>query len=416
MAFDAAELDAQDPLAEFAAEFYKPPGKIYLDGNSLGLLCKPAERSLNEAIELWRTRAIEGWTDGPEPWFEMSRKAAALLAPILGAEPEDVMIGQSTTVNLHQLLATYHQPGRKILIDEWSFPTDRYAVASHLLLRYQDPINDVIVVPDDYTYVDETHLLAAMDGSVGMAILPSVVYRSGQLLDVAKLTHEARRRDVLVAWDCSHSAGAIPHQFRAEDIDLAFGCTYKYLNGGPGSPGWLYVHPRLRDRAPGLAGWFGSDPVRQFQMSAELQPADDSGRFMMGTPHILSLAPLVGALQLIRRAGVRALRTKSLLLTDYLIGRWTTPIGHRYVNIYTPVHHHERGGHVTFDTPFAARLSRALRAKGVICDFRPPTLLRLAPSPLYTSFAECKDAMDTFEDIVMSNSPEDLPDDNALVT
>ena len=251
MPVSPAELDANDPLAKYAAEFYKPPGKIYLDGNSLGLLCKPAEASLNEALESWRTRAIQGWTDGPEPWFEMSRKAAKLLAPILGAEPDDVAIGESTTVNLHQLLATFHQPGKRILIDEWSFPSDRYAIASHLPLRYQDPERDLIVVPDRDGLIEPNDLLNAMDRSVGMTVLPAVAYRSGQLLDMANLTHEARSRNILIAWDCSHSAGVIPHRFRDDNIDLAFGCTYKYLNGGPGSPGWLYVHPRLRDRAAG---------------------------------------------------------------------------------------------------------------------------------------------------------------------
>ena len=147
----AADLDARDPLAGFAAEFHKPPGMIYLDGNSLGLLCKPAEAALYEAVESWRTRAILGWTEGPDPWFEMSRKAARMLAPLLGADPADVMVGQSTTVNLHQLLATYYDPtgpAPRILIDEWCFPSDRYAVESHLRLRGRDPEKDLVVVPD----------------------------------------------------------------------------------------------------------------------------------------------------------------------------------------------------------------------------------------------------------------------------
>src|SRR5262245_19756092 len=275
MSTSTAELDANNPLAKFADEFYKPPGMIYLDGNSLGPLCKPAEASLREAIESWRTRAILGWTEGPDPWFEMSRQAAALLAPILGAEPVDVMVGESTTVNLHQILATFHQPGKKILIDEWSFPTDRYAVESRLRMTTGTvvrrsttvPVVHPVVVPDRDGLVSDDDLIAAMGESVGLAILPTVVSRSGQLLDMIRVTHAARDKGVLVAWDCCHSAGIILHQFRRDDIDLAFGCTYKYLNGGPGSVGFLYVHPRWRDRLPGLAGWFGSDPARQFEMS-----------------------------------------------------------------------------------------------------------------------------------------------------
>jgi kynureninase len=416
MELNAAELDARDPLAHFADEFYKPPGKIYLDSNSLGLLCKPAEKSLNEAIEMWRTRAIEGWTDGPEPWFEMSRKAARLLAPILGAEADDVMIGQSTTVNLHQLLATFHQPGKRIVIDEWSFPSDRYAIASHLPLRYQDPERDLIVVPDRNGLIEPSDLLKAMDHSVGMAVLPAVAYRSGQLLDMANLTHEARQRNVLIAWDCSHSAGVIPHRFRDDEIDLAFGCTYKYLNGGPGSPGWLYVHPRLRDRLPGLAGWFGSDPARQFQMSAEMQPASDAGRYMIGTPHALTLAPLLGSLELVNRAGVPALRAKSLALTRYIWELDTERNSTVGLSLVTPREDHRRGGHVTFAHPEARLLSRVLRYYGIIVDHRPPNLLRLAPAPLYTSFGDCVDAVDEITISWCARKYEAFGEDNALVT
>jgi kynureninase len=288
----AAELDAQDPLAAFAHEFYKPAGQIYLDGNSLGLLCKPAEAALNEAIESWRTRAIQGWTEGPETWFEMSRKAARLLAPILGAQPDDVMIGQSTTVNLHQLLATFYDPASsrpRILIDGWCFPSDRYAIESHLSLRGKNPREHLLVVPNRDELLEDADLLSAMDDGVGLAVLPAVVYRTGQLLDMARLTWEARKREVVILWDCSHSAGVVPHQFLSDEIDLAFGCTYKYLNGGPGSVGWLYAHSMFREATPGLAGWFGCDPAKQFAMSAEFNPAADAGRFMIGTPHVLSL-------------------------------------------------------------------------------------------------------------------------------
>jgi kynureninase len=416
MELNAAELDARDPLASFADEFYKPPGKIYLDGNSLGLLCKTAEKSVNDAIEMWRTRAIEGWTDGPEPWFEMSRKAARLLAPILGAEADDVMIGQSTTINLHQLLATFHQPGKRIVIDEWSFPSDRYAIASHLPLRYQDPGRDLIVVPDRDGLIDPSDLLHAMDQSVGMAVLPAVAYRSGQLLDMANLTHEAHKRNVLIAWDCSHSAGVIPHRFRDDEIDLAFGCTYKYLNGGPGSPGWLYVHPRLRDRLPGLAGWFGGDPARQFAMTYELQPANDAGRYMVGTPHVLSLAPLLGSLELVNRAGVPALRTKSLALTRFIWELDTERNSTVGLSLVTPREDHRRGGHVTFAHPEARLLSRVLRHYGIVVDHRPPNLLRLAPAPLYTSFGDCVDTVDEITISWCARKYETFGEDNALVT
>jgi kynureninase len=416
----ADDLDARDPLASFAAEFAKPAGTIYLDGNSLGLLCRPAEEKLHQALEAWRRRAILGWTEGPEPWFDMSRRAAALLAPILGADAADVMVGQSTTVNLHQLLATFydpHGPRPRILIDENCFPTDRYAVESHLRLRGRDPARDLVIVPSrDDRPLEETALLGAMDDTVGLAVLPTVLYRSGQLLAVAALTRAARAAGVQIIWDCSHSAGVVPHYFGADDVDFAFGCTYKYLNGGPGSVGFMYVSRRWRDYRTGLAGWFGGDPARQFEMAPEFIPAADAGRFLMGTPHVLSLAPLLGALRLILNADVAALRAKSLRLTAFLRQTIERRLARHGVRVMTPAEEHRRGGHINLTHPDAGRLSRALRARGVIPDFRPPDLLRLCPSPLYTSFAECERAVNVIDELLTNRSYETLADRNALVT
>jgi kynureninase len=416
----AHSLDAADPLARFAGRFARPPGVVYLDGNSLGLLSHPAEESLWTALDMWRDLAIRGWTEGPEPWFGLSRKVAGLLAPLLRAWNEDVMVGQTTTANLHQLLATFYDPTcnrPRILIDGTAFPTDRYAVESHLRLRGRDPRTDIrFVEPGEDGLLDEDRIIAAMDSTVGFAVLPAVVYTTGQLLDVYRLTHEAQERELLIAWDSSHSAGVVDHAYWREDIDLAFGCTYKWLNGGPGSVGWLYVHPRLRDRLPGLAGWFGCDPARQFEMAAEFHPAADADRYLMGTPHVLSLAPLVGSLKLIAEAGVPAIREKSLRLTAFLrelIEDRLAPFG---VRVITPREDHRRGGHLTLALPDAGKLSRALRARGVIPDFRPPDMLRLAPAPLYTSFAECEAAVEVLDDLLRTNSYLDLPDRDDAVT
>jgi len=419
MTIPAAELDSRDPLAGFAAEFDKPPGQIYLDGNSLGVLSRSAEAALREAVESWRSRAILGWTDGPEPWFDMSRLAAGRLAPILGAEPDDVMVGQSTTVNLHQLLATYYDPlgpRPRILIDEWCFPSDRYAIESHLRLRGRDSQSDLVIVPCREEILDESELISAMADGIGLAVLPSVTYRAGQLLDMRDLTIAARELGTTILWDCSHSAGVIEHRFWKDEIDLAFGCGYKYLNGGPGAVGWLYVHPWLRERLPGLAGWFGSDPARQFEMSATFHPAADAGRFLIGTPHIFSLAPILGSLELIDRAGVPALWAKSLMQTQFLQVEIDTRLAQFGARTITPLEDGRRGGHITLAHPEAGNLSHALRARGVIPDFRPPDLLRFCPAPLYTSFAECARAINILEEILRSGAYHQLPDHDARVT
>lgn len=416
----AAVLDARDALAGLAMEFAKPPNRIYLDGNSLGLLCRPAEAALRGALDAWREHAIQGWTAGPDPWFDLPRRVAQLLAPLLGAEAGDVMVGQSTTVNLHQLFATHYDPNSsrpRVLIDIHSFPTDRYAVASHLALRGRDPVRNLIVVgAENNELLDDDEIVAAFDRDVGWAVLPSVLYRSGQLLDMPWITHEARQRGVSIVWDCSHSAGVAPHRFRADDIDFAVGCTYKYLNGGPGSAAFLYEHPRWRERAPGLAGWFGVAPARQFAMEPAFHPADDAGRFLMGTPHIFSIAPLLGSLTLIQRVGVAALREKSLQLTRFLREHMEKRLADWGVAVITPAQDARRGGHLTLAHAEAGQLSRALRQRGVIPDFRPPNLLRLAPAPLTTSFAECEQAVSILHDILRTKSYEGLPEQDELVT
>jgi kynureninase len=271
-------------------------------------------------------------------------------------------------------------------------------------------------VPHRDGLLEDADVLAAMEGGVGLAVLPSAVYRSGQLLDMARVTWSARKREVVVLWDCSHSVGVVPHDFRSDEIDLAFGCTYKYLNGGPGAVGWAYVQHFFREAEPGLAGWFGCDPARQFEMAPEFHPAPDAGRFLIGTPHVLSLAPLIGSLELVNRAGVPAIREKLLILTGAMRAQIEDRLQRFGVRVVTPSEDARHGGHLTLAHPAAGKLSRALRARGVIPDFRPPDLLRLCPAPLYTSFAESARAVDVLEDILATNAHDQLPDHDALVT
>ena len=413
----AAELDAADDLAAFADEFAKPPG-VYMDGNSLGLMCHAADASLREAIEAWRTLAIRGWTEGDSPWFEMSRKASALLAPLLGCDPDDVMVGNSTTVNLHQILATFAESRRNtVAMDDTHFPTDRYAVESHLRARQPtfggSRLRRAMAGPD--RRLGETELIATLPG-IDVAVFSSVVYTTGQLIDMKRVNDSAREVKAPIAWDCSHSAGVVPHHFRRDEIDLAFGCGYKYLNGGPGSAAWLYVHPRLRAQLPGLAGWFGCDPKRQFEMSAEFHPAADANRYQIGTPHVFSLAPLLGSLQVLNDAGIDRIRVKSIAQTTFLMVYAQEMLARHGVGVVTPREPERRGGHVTLAHRDAAKLSRALRLRGVVPDFRPPDMLRFAPAPLYTSFAECKAAIDALDDILMNQTYLDLTDTHEPVT
>ncbi|MEY2881508.1 MAG: kynureninase [Verrucomicrobiota bacterium] len=421
---DPAALDATDPLARFRAEFFLPPGQIYLDGNSLGLLSRRAEAHLARVVAEWRTLAIGGWSDAAPPWLALAETAAEKLAPLLGAGPDEICVTGQTTANLHQLLATLfdprHSTRRVLLGDALNFPSDAYALASHLRLRGLDPAAHLRRIPSRDGRVlrldDLLENLAAPD--VQLAVLPAVVFTSGQLLDVATLTRKARARGVLIGWDLSHSIGAVPHALGGADgPDFAFWCHYKWLNAGPGAVGGLFLHRRHHARAPGLAGGWGVRADRRFALAAQHEPAAGAAALHIGTPPMLSLAPLLGSLELIAAAGgIAALRAKSLALTDFLLAHLDAELAPLGVTVVTPSAHLARGGHLALAHPDAWRLCQALRSAGVVADFRTPDLLRLAPSPLYTSFADCAAAIARLKHILLTRAHENFPATRALVT
>ena len=419
-AAQARRLDEADPLARFRGEFRLVPGQIYLDGNSLGLLGRRAEAATLAALDDWKHRGIGGWLAADPPWFTLAETLGARVAPLVGAAADEVVVTGSTTANLHQLLATFYQPSgtrTKILADALSFPSDLYAARSHLRSRGLDGgEHHKIVASDDGRTLDEGAIIAAMTEEVALAILPAVVYRSGQLLDIERISRAGRERGVIVGWDCSHSVGAVPHHLGAWGADCAFWCSYKYLNGGPGAVGGLFVARRHFGRVPGLAGWFGMRKDRQFAMEATFEPADGAGGLQVGTPHILSMAPLGGALEVIEEAGIAAIRAKSLALTGFLRALVEAELGDFGVGIATPVEDHRRGGHVALTHPDAARLCRALIAAGVIPDYRPPDIVRLAPVALYTSFADVLAAVERLQGILLNRTYDAYPAERGLVS
>lgn len=416
-----APAPAADSLERFRAEFHLPPGVVYLDGNSLGPLPRRAEAALQRVVNEWRTLGIAGWTDAAAPWVTLSEAVATQLAPLVGAAPDELAVTGSTTGNLHQLLATLYDPAaprRLIVADELNFASDLHAVASHLRLRGLDPTTHLRFVRSrDGRTLTEEDILAALTPDVQVAVLPAVLYVSGQLLDVAAVTRAARERGVTVLWDCSHSIGAVPHAFAAESVEAAFWCSYKYLNAGPGAVGGLFLAREHHHRAPGLAGWWGVRPERRFALAATHEPAPDARALQVGTPHLLSLAPLQGALELFAEAGgTGPLRARSLALTDHLLERIDHDLADLGFTVITPRAAARRGGHVALAHPEAWRICAALKAAGVIADFRPPDVIRLAPAALYTTIAECTEAVARLRRIVVTRAYADFPARRPLVT
>ncbi|MGG0175964.1 kynureninase [Gottfriedia acidiceleris] len=415
----AKKMDSLDSLRQYRDEFYLNPESIYMDGNSLGLLSKRAERTLLESLEDWKNYGIDGWTNGNHPWFFMAEKLGEKLAPLVGASSEEVIVTGSTTVNLHQLVATFFQPKgnrKKILADELTFPSDIYALQSQLRIHGLDPELDLICVKSkDGRYLDEDDIIHAMTEEIALIILPTVLYRSGQILDMKRLTEEAHKRGILIGFDGCHSVGSIPHSFSEWDVDFAYWCNYKHLNGGPGGVGGLFVNRKHFGALPGLAGWFGSRKDKQFDMEHTLTPAENAGAYQIGTPHVLSCAPLIGSLEIFTEAGIDAIREKSLRINQFLMDCIEQELAEMGFFIGSPREDSRRGGHVSLEHEEAARICKSLKENGIIPDFRAPNIIRLAPVALYTSYEEVWEVVQTLKKIMNEKQYEKFKNEREVV-
>ncbi len=369
-------------------EAFALPRGIYLDGNSLGPLPTAAQAAIERRLRQWQVLGVGAWDD----WFGLAERLSPALARLLGAHPDEVIATGSITTNLHQLLATLHQPcdGRRdVLATVLDFPTDLYALRAWAergggRLRLVGSRDGHTIEPGDV----EAELAR---GGIATMLMPVVLYRSGQRFDVPRLTAAAHAVGAMAVWDAAHSIGAMPHALHADGVDAAVWCSYKYLNAGPGAPAGAFLHRKHHERDPGLPGWWGHDKSTQFAMAATFTPAAGAGRLQQGTPPVLALAGLEGALALFEEVTVEAVRRRSLALTDQLWALLEAKVPE--VRVVTPRVHAERGGHLALAHPQARGIAAALRRRGVIPDFREPDLVRLAPVALYTRDHELEGAV-----------------------
>ncbi len=411
---DAEELDRADPLAGFRDRFVRPEPELrYLDGNSLGRLPVATVQRLSQVVtEEWGRGLIRSWSS----WISLAGRVGDLIASaVVGAGPGEVVLSDSTTVNLYKLTAAAldARPGRSVVLtsaDE--FPTDRYVLqglcaARGLTLRE---------VPADIdTGLSVPAVRAALDRSVAVVVLSQVAYRSGALADLPAITEAAHEVGALVLWDLSHSGGSVPVGLSAAGADLAVGCTYKYLNGGPGAPAYLYVASALQEQlAQPIWGWFGARD--QFGMVSAYAPAPGVERFLVGTPPVLGAAAVEEGVRLTAEAGIDRLRAKGTAMTSYLVAladAWLAPLGFRLASPREP---ELRGSHVSLFHPEAWQVCQALLDRGVVPDYRTPSRLRLGPAPLTTSFVEVYDALAATREIVASGAHLAYPAVPARVT
>lgn len=435
---DARDRDRADPLAAFRDRFDVPGA--YMDGNSLGPISTDAEAALDRVVEQWRTHGVRGWTEAEPDWFHTGERLGAKLAPLLGATEDSVVVCNATTTNIHTLVGSFldraldpdvdDAHGDRVLVNDLDFPTDHYAIAGQLRLRGLDPDDHLVAVESrDGRTVDEADLerwLAAHD--VGVVFMPSVLYRSGQLLDLDRIARAAHEHDAYVGFDLAHSVGVVPHDLDGlgkgneggpdeaggAGVDFAVWCSYKYLNAGPGATAGLYVDERHFGQTPALPGWWGHQKSTQFEMRHDYTPAEHAGAYQIGTVPMLSAAPLDGALDVILDAGIDHIREKSVELTDYLIRLVDERLPE--CDVGTPREAARRGGHVAVEHDEAYRISEALNDRGVVVDFRPPNVVRVCPAPLYTGFEDVWDVVEAFRGVLDARAYEEYDTRSGGVT
>jgi kynureninase len=416
----ALARDAADALAGFRDEFVIPPHgsaeQVYLCGNSLGLQPRATRQALVDELDAWGELAVEAHFRGRHPWMPYHAEVREHLAELAGAQPGEVVAMNSLTANLHLMMVSFYQPTPErpaILIEKNAFPSDRYAVESQIRLHGFDPATALIEVAGDEPggAVSTAALARAIDehgARVALVLWPGVQYLTGQVFDLRDIAQRAQRAGCIAGFDLAHAAGNVPLDLHDSGADFAVWCSYKYLNSGPGAVAGCFVHARhARSERPRLAGWWGHDQATRFRMGPHYQPTAGAEGWQLSNPPILALAPLRVSLELFHRAGLAALREKSIALTGYLAGLIERELGN-VLDIATPRESARRGCQLSLRVkgPREAgrRLFEHLTANGIVVDWREPDVIRAAPTPLYNRWIDCLRFVNAVRDWATRNS------------
>jgi kynureninase len=413
----AAELDAADPLASFRNRFIiADPNLIYLDGNSLGRLPQATTGTLERvARDQWGDRLIRNWNEG---WFTLPEQIGGKIARLLGAQADEVIVADSTSVNLFKLIVAglRARPGRtRILTDDLNFPSDIYILQGIIEMLGGRHRLEIVPSPDGIHGPVEA-IKQRLADDVALVTLSHTAFKSAYTYDMADLTAAAHGSGALVLWDLSHSAGALPVELNRAGADLAVGCSYKYLNGGPGAPAFLYVRRDLQDELINpIAGWIGQR--NPFAFALDYQPSAGLRHFLSGTSPVLSLAAIEPGVDLLLEAGIDRLRSKSLQQTEYLIDLWRELLAPLGFTLNSPLDASVRGSHISLGHPEGLRIDQALiHEMKVLPDFRQPDNIRIGITPIYTRFADIYEAAMAMQRIVRERLYEKYSVDAPVVT
>jgi kynureninase len=399
----AERLDADDPLRALRAEFHIPSDAhgqplLYFCGHSLGLQPVRARALLNEELDAWAQHGVDAHFDSARPWVSYHERLTPTLALLAGAMQSEVVAMNSLSVNLHLLLTSFYRPTRqryKILIEQGAFPSDRYAVVSQLQLHGFDPNEALLQIEpragEASLRTDDIEALIEREGaSIAVVLLPGVQYLTGERFDMHRCAAAARNMGCRMGLDLAHAIGNVPLALHDWNVDFAVWCSYKYLNGGPGAIGGAFVHERHGfSNPPRMAGWWGHDKTSRFAMPPQFSPLPGAEGWQVSNPPILSMTPLLASLELFARASLPALRAKSLQLTGLLIQLLRSRLANR-VTLLTPSDDEAHGAQVSLrvDSEAGASVRRRLAEAGIVCDWREPNVLRVAPAPSYNTFVE----------------------------
>ena len=399
----AASLDARDQLARYRDQFYLPRAEngeeaVYLCGHSLGLQPKRARDYIEQELKDWQDLGVEGHFHGRHPWMPYHRLLTDQTARLVGAKPIEVVVMNSLTVNLHLMMVSFYRPTaqrHKIVIEASAFPSDQYAVKSHLLSRgyhHEESLIELKPRPGEAAIREEDiqSIIAHEGHAIALIMLGGVNYSTGQAFDMASITAAGHKKGCIVGFDLAHAAGNLKLQLHDWNVDFAVWCSYKYLNGGPGTIAGCFVHERHANdpRLPRYAGWWGHDEQTRFQMGPDFHPMHGAEGWQLSNPSILSMAALRASMDIFDEAGIANLRNKSISLTGYLDSLLDQHASDKF-GVITPRDPERRGAQLSLRIAKGGRaLCDRLLHEGIICDWREPDILRVAPAPLYNSYID----------------------------
>ena len=410
----AIELDNNDPLSHYRDKFHFPKSNsnepyIYFSGNSLGLQPDTAEQYVIEELEAWKRLGVDAHIKAKRPWLPYHEFLTSYSAEIVGAQDKEVVVMNALTVNLHLLMTSFYRPKgirKKILIEKYTFPSDRYAIQSQLKFHGNDPNDDLIILEsNDGKFISMNTIVDYLSNygeEIALVLIGGVNYYTGQAFDMAAITDKAQNCGCRVGFDLAHAAGNIKLNLHDWGVDFSAWCGYKYLNGGPGAPSGVFIHERHLGRSdvPRFEGWWGHDKSTRFDMLEDYKPLDTVEAWQLSNPPILSMAALLASLEIFQEAGMKSLRQKSEKLTSYLEGIINSEF-EKQIEIITPISIQSRGCQLSLRLlKPVSDITKRLNERGVLCDWRRPDVIRVAPVPLYNSFEDCYNFVEILKDIL----------------